>query len=238
MVKVAIAGATGSLGRSIAESIAATKKHELVLLSRSQNDPELEKLGAKVVPISYTDPTSLDRALTGVHTVISVIFAPDAEVFISSHLALLDAAVRAGAKRFAPSEWNLAVLHGSTLGLYKPKAVVADDVRKSGLEYTFYENGVFMNYFGYGTPGSGYVNNFGFAVDLGSCTASIPGDGQNKMAFTLTKDIGEFVAASLDLDTWPEVSMMGGDLKSYNEVVSLAEDIRGKLTDQRLQNCS
>ena len=229
MVRIAIAGGTGGLGRSIAESIASTQKHELIVLSRSASDPDLERLGAKIVSVSYSDPASLDHALAGVHTVISVLFARDSDEFITSHLALLDAAVRAGAKRFAPSEWNLTILHDTTYGLYKPKAVVAEAVRKSGLEYTFFENGVFMNYLGHGTPGAGYINNFSFAVDIGKCTAAIPGDGNNKIPFTLTKDVGDFVTASLDLDKWPEVSMMAGDLKAYNEILALAEDIRGEL---------
>ena len=59
MVRVAIAGGTGGLGRSIAESIASTQKHELIVLSRSTSDPDLEKLGAKIVHanICSTHPT-------------------------------------------------------------------------------------------------------------------------------------------------------------------------------------
>lgn len=66
-------------------------------------------------------------------------------------------------------------------------------------------------------------------INVEKCTAEIPGDGEAKVAYTALEDIGAFVAASLDLPKWPDVSRMAGDLKSYNEIVALAEAIRGAL---------
>ena len=64
-------------------------------------------------------------------------------------------------------------------------------------------------------------------VDVEKCSALIPGDGNKPVAFTRGEDVGAFVAASLDLQKWPEVSTMAGDVKTWNEVVALAEAVRG-----------
>lgn len=156
MTKVAVAGGASHFGRIIVESILANGTYEVIVLSRSPSNQTLESLGAKVVPVSYTDPASLDHALTGVHTVISTLFSPDPDTFISSHIALLEAAKRSGVKRFAPSEFNVVGIPNDPIDMYAPKAVVAEAVRKSGLEYTLYETGLFMNFLAGGGPqGSG-----------------------------------------------------------------------------------
>lgn len=56
------------------------------------------------VRTSYKDPLELARILRGVHTVLSFILVhSDRGNVAQKHL--IDAAVQAGVKRFAPSEW-------------------------------------------------------------------------------------------------------------------------------------
>lgn len=66
-----------------------------------------------------------------------------------------------------------------------------------------------------------------FLIDIKKRTALIPGDGSQKVVFTNIRDIGKFVAASLDLGQWDPDSWIIGDKKSYAEVVDLAESITG-----------
>ncbi|THH02697.1 hypothetical protein EW026_g233 [Hermanssonia centrifuga] len=233
MVKVAVAGGTGGLGRYIVEAILATGKHKVVILSRSAKAPIS---GAEVIAVDYTDPTSLDHALVGVHTVIVCLFDHDPASFIASQTALLDAAVRSGAKRFAPSEFVIRSLANDPIAIYAPKDVVAEAVKKSGLEYTFFENGVFLNYLGTGTPGLGYMRPLHFIVNLEEWSAKLPEDGKAKIVFTHGEDVGAFVAASLDLQKWPEVSRMAGDVKSYKEIVELLETITADTKKQLVPN--
>jgi uncharacterized protein YbjT (DUF2867 family) len=64
--------------------------------------------GVTWVKTDYEDPEQLSKILRGVDTVLS---------FITTHLdpgsvaqkGLIDAAVRAGVRRFAPSEWAMCV---------------------------------------------------------------------------------------------------------------------------------
>ena len=229
MVKVAIAGATGHIGSQLVEALAAGKKHDIIVLSRAPNplDETFRSLGAELRPISYSDPASLEKALAGVHTVVSTIFSLDPDVLLNCQLALLDAAKRTGVKRFVPSEFNVLGKHDDPIEMYRPKAHVSDAVRKSGLEYTLFENGIYMNYLATGTPGLGPASPINFVVNVGECTADIPGTGEEGVAYTRVQDIARFVAASLDLEKWPEVSRMAGEMTTYNKIVAQAETIRG-----------
>ncbi len=56
------------------------------------------------VKTSYQDPKELTKILQGVHTVLSFIVTQSDPGSVSQK-NLIDAAIQAGVKRFAPSEW-------------------------------------------------------------------------------------------------------------------------------------
>ncbi|KIJ28626.1 hypothetical protein M422DRAFT_54518 [Sphaerobolus stellatus SS14] len=228
MVRIAIAGGTGGIGRHIVEALLATKKHSVVVLSRSISHPALSAQGAEIISVDYSNHASLVSALIGVHTVISTIWSWEPETMTTSQVALLNAAIEAGVKRFAPSEWSVIGKPNDPIELYRSKPPVAEAVAKSGMEYTLFENGIFMNYFATGTEGIGYLVKAKFIVDVEHCTARLPGTGDDKVGFTAADDIGKFVAASLELPKWPERSSMAGEILTYNDVVAIAEKIRGR----------
>lgn len=64
-------------------------------------------------------------------------------------------------------------------------------------------------------------------IDVENCTASFVGDGDYHTIQTHGDDVGKFVAASLNSDKWSEVSRMAGDRKTVNEIIALAEAVRG-----------
>ena len=231
MVKVAIAGATGGLGAVIVSEILDTRKHQVVALSRSPN-PSLTAKGVDVRPVSYTDHASLTTALRDVHTLLSVIggnFKP--EQMRDSQLALIAAAKEAGVKRFAPSEF--AVKEYRDWDLYAGKVPVLEATKASGMEYTQFTCGVFMNYLGTGTPKGeiealGGLRPWNFVINIKAGTADLPGDGNTKMTFTRVQDVGKFVAAALDLDKWEEEMGMVGSTMSYSEVIGAIEKVTGR----------
>jgi len=63
--------------------------------------------------------------------------------------------------------------------------------------------------------------------DIENCAATLPGTGDDKVVFTEATDVEKFAAAALELENWPERCSMAGDIISYNEIVALAEKIRG-----------
>ncbi|EKM60079.1 uncharacterized protein PHACADRAFT_138514 [Phanerochaete carnosa HHB-10118-sp] len=228
MVKVAVAGGTGGIGLHIVEGIIETGRHEVVVLSRRSSHPTLAKIGIRIIAVSYDDHAALAKALEGVHTVISTISGFEESTFTKPQLALLNAAVEAGVKRFVPSEFAARSAPDSLIDLYRLKWPVAEAAKKSGLEYTIYEVGIFMNYLASGTAGTGHLPPREFMFDIENCKATLPGDGSTYLVYTRAEDIGKFVAASLDLEKWPEFSQMRGDRKRLNEILQLAEQVRGQ----------
>lgn len=87
--------------------------------------------------------------------------------------------------------------------------------------------GFFLNYLGTGTSGQGYMSPFKPLISVENCTASFVGDGDYHTVQMHGDDVGKFVAAGLNLDKWSEISRMAGDRKTVNEIIALAEAVRG-----------
>lgn len=98
----------------------------------------------------------------------------------------------------------------------------------SSLEWTVVYNGYFMDYFGMPKLSS-YLTPYTVLLDIPGHTAAVPGDGNKPVTFTHTSDVGRFVAASIDLETWENASFIIGDKMTVNEAVKLAEEAKGKL---------
>jgi nucleoside-diphosphate-sugar epimerase len=67
-----------------------------------------------------------------------------------------------------------------------------------------------------------------FLLDFKGGKATIPGDGNQKVVFTHTRDIAKYVVASLTLEHWEPDSRIAGNRLSYLEVVKLAEEVMSK----------
>lgn len=230
MVTVAVAGGGSGIGSDIVQAILDAKKHDVVVLSRSIQ-PHLPSQGVDVRVVDYGSAEGVSKSLRGVHTVISCIAAYGSNS-TSSELVLLEAAKQAGVHRFVPSEWN-SDCH-DVVDLYSGKGVVWEAVQSSGMEYTRFMNGLWMNVFG---PGcirdewealGAYKGRPPFAIDLKAGTAIIPGDVSQTVVITKTQDVGRFVAAALDLPKWERESRIVGDKVTFTEVVELAKTICGR----------
>lgn len=65
--------------------------------------------GVDWAQVDYNDPKKLEQSLRGVHTLLSfVVIQHDPGSMTQKNL--INAAVRAGVKRFAPSEWATLVI--------------------------------------------------------------------------------------------------------------------------------
>ncbi|KAF9058354.1 hypothetical protein BDP27DRAFT_1241444 [Rhodocollybia butyracea] len=90
-----------------------------------------------------------------------------------------------------------------------------------------------MNYLAVGNPkpdgakALGHITPFPYVFDFKSLKANVPGDGEKRMVFTATEDIGKFVATVTQLTTWEEHSEMKGDWVTFNQIISMVESILG-----------
>jgi len=239
MKKIVVAGGTGSVGRNIVDAILATSKYSVIVFSR-QESADLVAKGVTVISVNYNDHNQLVKALENVHTVISCISDLN-EACRDAQLALLKASLEAGVKRFAPSEWAGSSEKNTVIEIYtKFKKPVVEAVKNSGIEYTLFLNGLFMDYFATPQQSNPYLQPMVFGVDINKCTAWFAGTGDEPINVTLLEDVAKFVAASLDLDKWESYSGVIGSRTSWNEIIRLGEKIREQnsmLNDKQLKRC-
>ncbi|KAF9691193.1 hypothetical protein EKO04_010867 [Ascochyta lentis] len=159
---LAIAGGTSaSLGRAITTALLSspsTHAWRAVILSRTSNVPiwlravDPEGSRTQVRAVDYLSPASLNRALQGVHTIVSVTSAIDGSQ-AQIQINLLNAAVTAGCKRFAPSQWGFGVNGWENVASMKwtSEGVWEECVKqRSRIECARFNQGSFMNYVGLG----------------------------------------------------------------------------------------
>ncbi|KAK8852210.1 Nucleoside-diphosphate-sugar epimerase [Apiospora arundinis] len=145
---VAIAGAGGNLGKVVTPSLVSTGKFNIRVLTRQGSSTANLPKGVEVVEVDYTSPESLQAALAGQDAVISLITTPAA----MTQLALIDAAIAAGVKRFIPSEFgsNLANAKTRANPVFKHKVQTEDylveKAASTSLTYTFFYNNAFLDW--------------------------------------------------------------------------------------------
>lgn len=227
---VVVAGGTGGIGRHVVNGIVAAKNYTVKVFSRqgSSSSSKLTIEGVQIVHVDYSDHASLVKELQGVHTVIVCLISLD-ESCIQSQINLLNACLEAKVKRFAPSEWAGINGANSIIQLYRElKTPVYEKVKASGIEYTLFTNGIFMEYFASPQKASPSLPALTVGVDFNQGQANFVGTGDEPFCLTLAEDVGRFVTAALDLDKWEERLGMIGSRTTWNELIKLGEKIRGK----------
>ncbi|KAL6787496.1 hypothetical protein J3E68DRAFT_418144 [Trichoderma sp. SZMC 28012] len=221
---VAVAGGTGSVGRTIVEELKKSPLYDVIVLARKV--PEVNDKEAPVVAVDYSniDETAQKLASHKVDIVISTISVID-EVSGACQVDLVKAASKAGTvKRFITSEWGTP--HTEVSPMYKIREATVIELRKTDLEWTRVANGYFMDY--YGMPHvKTYLKPLFFVVDPPNKTAAIPGTGDEVLSFTYTFDVAKFVVAFLSLPKWEEITYCYGENSTFNKLVALAEEAQG-----------
>jgi uncharacterized protein YbjT (DUF2867 family) len=119
MTTVLVAGGTGMLGSQIADNLVKEPGVRVRLLVREgwqseeakkeRVDPLIAQ-GATIAVGDVTSPDSLASATKGVDVVVSALQGQDA-VMVDGQIALAEAAVHAGVRRFIPSDFAIDLFH-------------------------------------------------------------------------------------------------------------------------------
>ncbi|PKY06268.1 NAD(P)-binding protein [Aspergillus campestris IBT 28561] len=231
MAIIAVAGGTGNVGRAIVEILRDTTNHPVYVLTRQADDDLAKELGVALLSADYSNVASLTNLLESnkIDTVISTVSIMD-DTTSNAQLNLIEAAENSSStNRFIPSEFGLRYTqeHAALFPPITGKLAAAQKLQSSpSLEYSLIATGFFLDYYGMPKVKS-YLKPFVCAVDVAHNTAAIPGSGDVPVAFTHTFDVARFIAALVGAPDWPERSTIIGDKKTWNEMVAIAEEVKG-----------
>ena len=142
-----------------------------------------------VIAVDYESLDSLTNALKGQDAVVSTL----ASLAIGNQLLLVEAAAKAGVKRFIPSEFGSNLLNEKTraLPVYKDKVAVQEALKKEaaagGMTYTLVFNGPFLDW--------GVM--VGFIVNLKNKSVDLYDGGDRMFSTTTLASIGKAAAGIL-----------------------------------------
>lgn len=106
----------------------------------------------------------------------------------------------------------------------------AELLASSPLQYTRIATGFFVDYLGMPYVETN-MDPFTWVMDIYGRRAAIPGDGEQLISLTHTVDLARYVVKLLEIaedgGQWDEWSIVVGEDISFNEVLKLAERVRG-----------
>ncbi|KAI0399325.1 NAD(P)-binding protein [Xylaria palmicola] len=231
MVKIAVAGGTGQVAQEVVDALVASKKHEITILSRGKAPTAAVAQGVKWRAVDYNDKSALVEALRGMHTVLSfvqLLSDPDQ----TSQKNLIDAAISAGVKRFAPSEYGSRGL--DSMAWWQGKQKVREylkevNERESVIEYTLFQPGLFLDYLAFPYKTSKHVDPLQSIFDFEHRRALVV-DGHEDAIMTLTTvgDLAGVIARAVDYDgKWPTTGGICGNRISVSRILEIGGRVRG-----------
>uniref|UniRef100_A0A0B7KC18 NAD(P)-binding domain-containing protein n=1 Tax=Bionectria ochroleuca TaxID=29856 RepID=A0A0B7KC18_BIOOC len=209
---VAVAGGTGDVGRTITEQLAESGKHTVYILSRKEGDSPIP--GTKLLVIDYSDADAIAATLDAkaVDTVISALGLAGGE----GQLKLIAGAKKApSTRRFIPSEYAAYTPPDAEENEFTTDVLRAvDALRGSGLQYTRFAIGIFMDYFGIPNIPS-HLSPFVWVLTLLNAVLQY-------------LDAARFIERLLEDGDWPEYSIISGSDTSFTQILALAQEYTGK----------
>ncbi|KAJ9130776.1 2-hydroxyisoflavone reductase [Pleurostoma richardsiae] len=238
MVKVAIAGANSGLALEVIDKLVEDQKHEVVALCRKDPAQFPQQRGVNWVQTSFKDKTQLVNLFSDVEVVLNFIVVSNDPGSVVSKL-LVDAAVEAGVKRFAPSEWAMGQKVYDIIDAvpwYQGKLDMQAYLRKINedkkvIEYCFFQPGLFMEYTAFPRQLTRHVPPMAIAWQLDDLRiVAIEGHEDDPMTVTTVSDIAGVVRRAVEYEgEWPEIGGITGESISPRQLQHVVEKIRGKL---------
>ena len=226
---ILVAGATGVLGSEIVRRLTA-RGEQVRALTRVTSAPEkverLKRSGAEIVQGDLREPRSLLAACVGVDAVIStvttIVTSQPGDSFEATdgagNKALIDAASKAGAKKFVFVSFDTT--KSPEFPLRSAKLSVEEHLKASGLDYTILHPSYFCEI---------WLGPLLFA-DPHEATAKVYGRGTQKFRYVTVADVAEFAVQSLTNPTASNavIPVGGPEEISQREAVILFEQAFGK----------
>jgi uncharacterized protein YbjT (DUF2867 family) len=225
---VMVVGATGFLGTEICRQLIAANK-KVKALVRTTSDPArvsaLQEMGVEAETGDIKDASLLEKAFAGAGAVISTVSSTRSRnegdsietVDKQGQLNVVEAAETNGVEHII----YISFLESpETFPLQDAKREVEKRIQKSKMIYTILRPTFFMEVW--------LSPHLGF--DAANATATIYGDGANKISWIAIKDVAAFAVASLDNQSAQKtiIDLGGPEALSPLEVVKLFEEQNGR----------
>ncbi|KAF2491282.1 NAD(P)-binding protein [Lophium mytilinum] len=230
MVKIAIAGGSGEVASEVIDALVTAKKHEITILSRRKAPIGDKREGLSWRVVNYDDKSELIEALQGIHTVLSFIqLLTDPNQQAQKNL--IDAAILADVKRFAPSEYGSATT--VDMPWWARKDAVQEylkQVNESGktIEYTLFQPGMFLDYLAFPYKTARHLTPLNTMIDFEHRRAVIVEGHDAIMTFTTVQDLAAVVARAVDYDgKWPVIGGISGNRVPISRILEIGEKVRG-----------
>nr|POE50126.1 nmra-like family domain-containing protein 1 [Quercus suber] len=237
---LAVFGATGQQGGSVIDFVLndpeLSKEYRIRAITRDVNSSKAKQLGAKGVEVvqgDVSDPASLEKALSGSHTVYSMTNAnlgPDAaEVEFQEAKAIADTAVAQGVQYLIfstlPSPMELSGGKYTRVDHFEAKAKAEKYIRGLAIKSAYYAPGVFLQ----------NLINFPFMApqkeDDGSyAIARLNPPNQKQALIDIVADTGKFVGAILaEPDKYEgQTFCAASSYQTWEEVAATMSNLTGK----------
>ncbi|KAL2272962.1 hypothetical protein FJTKL_05680 [Diaporthe vaccinii] len=231
MVKLAIAGGSGQVAREVIDALLAADKHEITVFRRNTRSVDTIPSGVHWRIVNYENKKDLVEALQGIHTLLSFVQLL-ADPTNQSQKNLIDAAITARVKRFAPSEYGSAGT--AHMPWWDGKEEIRDYLRKVNkngkvLEYTLFQPGLFLDYLASPYKTARHIEPLDTVFDFQNRRAiAVDGHEDAIVTFTTAADLASVVAQAVDFDgQWPETGGIRGNRMTFLQVIKIGEKIRG-----------
>lgn len=219
---VLVAGATGNLGLRIVRAL-QREGADVWALARAQSDPEtlatLETLGVKVVRADLGNEDDLVASLRGADVVVSALngLRP---VIVDGQSALLAAAVKAGVKRFIPSDYaadftRTAGEENRNFDLRREFAAIAD---AAPIEVVSVLNGMFTDLLAWGNP----------LLDLRKQSTTYWGEADQVLDFTTMVDTAAVTAQAALMPQAQRWIRVAGDSLDATALAQVGTELTGQ----------
>ena len=216
---VLVVGATGTVGSFVTKALLNKQAHVSILVRKESESKanKLKELGAHLVhgDVSSSTEEELIQALNGVEVIVSTL-SGGPEIVFDGQIKLLEAAKKAGVKKFIPSAFGVDInkLDFGDVLIVDPKKKFAIELVNSGLEYVQIHTGIFAAYAASPT--------FLYNYDKETNTAKYEGDLNVPVEITDLEDVGKFTAeAALRHDIKNRDIVVKGDTLTVKEIAHL-----------------
>ncbi|MEO5572058.1 MAG: SDR family oxidoreductase [Bacteroidia bacterium] len=219
MNKILVTGSTGQMGSTVISTL--LKKiapQQINVISRKEEKlVELKSKGMNTFIGNYEDVASLEKAMTGVDTVL-LISGGDQGDRMKEHKNVVDTAKKTGVKNIAYT--SRALKDRTTLKnkLMQDHFDTEDYIKKSGMNYTIFQNGLYMEFLQF------FINKDHIEKGIFLPT----GDG--KVAFTFRADQAEAMANVLMNEICENKVYQFTNIETYSffDVANILSELSGK----------